>query len=230
MSMNIPTGLAAGWAGALADAFAAPSMATLQGFLDAETAAGQIIYPPAPSRFRALELTPLTDVRVVILGQDPYHGAGQAHGLSFSVQPGVRVPPSLANIYKELQTDLGIAPVRHGHLEAWARQGVLLLNDSLTVVAGKAGSHRRRGWEAFTDAVIRAVDAGPPSVFLLWGAPAAKKAASVDRSRHLVLHSVHPSPLSAYRGFFGSRPFSQANDFLAAHGRGAVDWRLPATV
>ena len=230
MTGPVPGGLAEGWDAALADAFAAPSMAGLRDFLDAEAGAGRLSFPSAEAMFRALELTPLALVRVVILGQDPYHGPGQAHGLSFSVQPGVRVPPSLRNIYAELHDDLGIAPVGHGFLEAWARQGVLLLNDALTVEAGKAGSHRKRGWEPFTDAVIRAVNAGPPTVFLLWGAPAAKKAASVDRGRHLVLQSVHPSPLSAYRGFFGSKPFSQANAFLEAHGRGAVDWRLPERV
>ncbi|HEX8444972.1 MAG TPA: uracil-DNA glycosylase [Sphingomonas sp.] len=232
MIADLPTALATGWHAALAEAFAQPSMAALRDFLAEAVAAGRTVFPPMPDIFRALELTPPDAVRVVILGQDPYHGAGQAHGLSFSVRPGVRVPPSLVNIYKELQDDLGIAPVAHGYLEAWARQGVLLLNDSLTVEQGKAGSHRRQGWERFTDAVVRVVDRGPPTVFLLWGAAARKKAAAVDAGRHLVIHSSHPSPLygSAHKGFFGSRPFSRANAFLAANGRGMVDWALPERV
>jgi uracil-DNA glycosylase len=170
-------------------------------------------------------------VRVVILGQDPYHGAGQAHGLCFSVKPGVRVPPSLMNIYKELRSDLGIAPATHGFLESWARQGVLLLNAVLTVEGGQAASHAGRGWEAFTDAVIAAVNAREtPTVFLLWGAHAQKKAASVDTGRHLVLRAAHPSPLSAHGGFFGCRHFSKANAFLEAHSHARIDWRLPETV
>jgi uracil-DNA glycosylase len=171
-------------------------------------------------------------VRVVILGQDPYHGLGQAHGLCFSVRPGVKVPPSLANIYKELQSDLGIAPPRHGFLEHWARQGVLLLNSVLTVEMGRAAAHQGRGWERFTDAVVAAVNAqAEPGVFMLWGAYAQKKAAFVDSvdqgGRHLVLKAPHPSPLSAYAGFFGCRHFSKANAFLAAHGRDPIDWALP---
>ncbi|WP_448659073.1 uracil-DNA glycosylase [Sphingomonas sp. CJ99] len=205
-----------------------PYMADLRAFLLAEQAAGNRIFPPEPDWLRALDLTPPTAVRVVILGQDPYHGPGQAHGLCFSVRPGVRVPPSLANIYKELASDLGIPPARHGHLEAWARQGVLLLNNVLTVEMGLAASHKGRGWESFTDAVIAAVNALPqPVVFLLWGSHAQKKAAAVDRSRHLVLTAPHPSPLSAHTGFLGCRHFSRANAFLAAHGRGTIDWRLP---
>jgi uracil-DNA glycosylase len=223
------------WDAALADALACPSMAALQAYLDDEAAAGKQVFPAADDRFRALELTPLPDVRVVILGQDPYHGPGQAHGLSFSVRPGVRPPPSLVNIYKELHADLGIAPARHGFLEHWARQGVLLLNTVMSVEAGRAGSHRERGWERFTDAVIRAVAAKPePVVFLLWGAHAQKKAAfvrTVDRGgAHLVLSAPHPSPLSAYKGWFGSRPFSQANAFLVEHGRRPIDWALPSDV
>jgi uracil-DNA glycosylase len=216
------------WAAALADALACPSLAALDAFLAAEAAAGKAIFPPAEDRFRALELTPLGRVRVVILGQDPYHGPGQAHGLSFSVRPGVRPPPSLVNIYKELHADLGIAPVGHGFLEHWARQGVLLLNTVMSVESGRAGSHRDRGWERFTDAVIRAVAGKPePVVFLLWGAHAQKKAGFVTRPDHLVLAAPHPSPLSAYKGWFGSRPFSQANAFLAAHGAAPIDWALP---
>jgi uracil-DNA glycosylase len=216
------------WRVPLAEQFAAPYMATLRDFLVTEKAAGKRIFPKGSEWFRALDLTPLDEVRVVILGQDPYHGEGQAHGLCFSVQPGVRPPPSLVNIYKELASDLGIAPPRHGHLEAWARQGVLLLNSVLTVGSGQAASHQKRGWERFTDAVIRLVNDKPePVVFILWGSYAQKKAAFVDRSRHLVLTSVHPSPLSAYGGFFGSKPFSQANAFLERNGRTAVDWKLP---
>lgn len=205
-----------------------PYMDQLRAFLLAEQAAGKRIFPYDTEWFRALDLTPPDQVRVVILGQDPYHGPGQAHGLCFSVRPGVRVPPSLANIYKELASDLDILPARHGHLEAWARQGVLLLNTVLTVEMGLAASHKRRGWERFTDAVIAAVNALPqPVVFLLWGSHAQKKAAAVDRSRHHVLTAPHPSPLSAHTGFLGCRHFSQANAFLAAHGRGTIDWCLP---
>jgi uracil-DNA glycosylase len=223
------------WDAALADALVCPRMAALHAFLDDEAAAGKQVFPAAADRFRALEVTPLPDVRVVILGQDPYHGPGQAHGLSFSVRPGVRPPPSLANIYKELHADLGIAPARHGFLESWARQGVLLLNTVMSVEAGRAGSHRERGWERFTDAVIRAVAAKPePVVFLLWGTHAQKKAAfvrTVERGgAHLVLSAPHPSPLSAYKGWFGSRPFSQANAFLVEHGRRPIDWALPSEV
>ncbi len=178
----------------------------------------------------ALELTPLDQVRVVILGQDPYHGAGQAHGLAFSVQPGVKVPPSLVNIYKELESDLGLKRPTHGNLTHWAKQGVLLLNNALTVEATKAGSHQKRGWEQFTDAVIAAVaDQGRPTVFLLWGSHAQKKAARIPAlttGPHLVLQAPHPSPLSAYTGFFGCRHFSQANAFLEAHGRGVIDWSV----
>ena len=203
----------------------------LGGFLSAEEAAGKTIYPPRGSRLVALERTPLEAVKVVILGQDPYHGPGQAHGLAFSVPDGVAIPPSLRNIYKELESDLGIAPATHGNLSRWADQGVLLLNTALTVEAGQAGSHQRRGWEEFTDAAVAAVAAREvPSVFLLWGSHAQKKAARVvglgPDSPHFVLRSVHPSPLSAYAGFFGSKPFSQANAFLEAGGRGAIDWRM----
>lgn len=230
--IDIPETLADGWQDVVRAEAREPYMTLLDGFLSGEAAADVAVFPPPSEIFRALELTARADVRVVILGQDPYHGAGQAHGLSFSVRPGVRVPPSLVNIYRELQDDLGIAPVGHGFLESWARQGVLLLNDALTVQAGKAGSHRGKGWERFTDAIIRTVDAGPPTVFLLWGAAARKKAASVDATRHLVIHTSHPSPLygSAHKGFFGSRPFSHANAFLEAQGRGTVDWALPAAV
>jgi len=219
------------WRAALEPVLATPQLRALGGWLRTEEAAGKVIFPPRGRRLAALELTPLDAVRVVILGQDPYHGAGQAHGLAFSVQPGTRVPPSLVNIYKELQSDLGIPPARHGHLDAWARQGVLLLNNALTVEQALPGSHQNRGWEALTDAAVAAVAArSEPCVFLLWGSHAQKKAARIPgltTGPHLVLKAPHPSPLSAYAGFFGSRPFSQANAFLAAHGRGTIDWQLP---
>jgi uracil-DNA glycosylase len=210
-------------------------MRGLKDFLLAEKAAGQRIFPKGSEYFRALDLTPLGQVRVVILGQDPYHGAGQAHGLCFSVKPGTQTPPSLVNIYKEMKTDLGIPPARHGFLEHWARQGVLLLNSVLTVRMGQAASHRERGWERFTDAVIAEVNRQQsPIVFMLWGSYAQKKAAQIDSidkgGRHLVLRAPHPSPLSAHSGFFGCRHFSQANAFLESRGLPPIDWALPAEV
>lgn len=219
------------WREALDPVLATPEARRLGGFLQAEEAAGKAVYPPRGVRLAALDLTPLDTVKVVILGQDPYHGPGQAHGLSFSVQPGVRVPPSLVNIYKELHTDLGLPIPRHGDLTRWAEQGVLLLNNSLTVENGKPASHKGRGWEAITDAVVAAVAAkADPCVFLLWGSHARKKAQNVPGlgpgSHHLVLTAPHPSPLSAHTGWFGCRHFSQANAFLESHGRGAVDWRV----
>jgi uracil-DNA glycosylase len=227
--------LAPSWLAPLQSEFDAPYMAALKSFLVAEKQAGKRIFPRGNDWFRALDLTPLEQVRVVILGQDPYHGAGQAHGLCFSVQPGVRVPPSLVNIYKELESDCGISPVRHGFLEHWAQQGVLLLNAVLTVEMGMAASHQGRGWEKFTDAVIRLVNAKPePVVFMLWGSHAQKKAAFVDSiekgGRHLVLKAPHPSPLSAHNGFFGCRHFSKANAFLQSVGQKPIDWRLPTEV
>ncbi|WP_260597468.1 uracil-DNA glycosylase [Sphingomonas endolithica] len=222
------SGLDESWRGKLAPALQGPHMAALADFLAAEDAAGKQVFPASHDRFRALALTPIDRVRVVILGQDPYHGEGQAHGLSFSVPPGVRPPPSLVNIYKELEADLGVPRARHGFLEHWAAQGVLLLNTVLTVEQGRAASHRGRGWEGFTDAVIAAVSAATaPSVFMLWGAHAQKKAALVDESHHLVLTAAHPSPLSAHNGFHGCRHFSRANAFLSEHGRGTIDWALP---
>ena len=216
------------WRQALESEFASPYMAELKAFLRGELAAGKRIYPKGSEYFRALDLTPLDRVRVVILGQDPYHGPGQAHGLCFSVQPGVKVPPSLANIYRELESDLGIPPARHGFLESWARQGVLLLNAVLTVEAGRAAAHQGRGWERFTDAVIAQVNAlERPVVFMLWGSYAQRKAAFVDADRHLVLKAAHPSPLSAQSGFFGCRHFSKCNAYLAEHGEAPIDWRLP---
>jgi len=220
------------WRTPLAGEFAQPYMQALKDFLLAEKAAGKQIYPKGAEYFRALDLTPLDKVRVVILGQDPYHGPGQAHGLCFSVRPGVPPPPSLVNIYKEMHADLGVDRARHGFLEHWARQGVLLLNSVLTVENGRAASHRERGWEKFTDAVIRLVAARPdPVVFILWGSYAQKKAAFVEDiargGRHLVLKAPHPSPLSAHAGFFGSRPFSRTNAFLESNGITPIDWRLP---
>lgn len=220
-----------GWRAALAPVLATQQARQLGSFLSAQEAAGKAIYPPRGSRLAALELTPLDAVKVVILGQDPYHGAGQAHGLSFSVQPGVKVPPSLVNIYKELETDLDLPRANHGDLTRWAKQGVLLLNASLTVEDGKPASHQGKGWEAITDAVVAAVAAkADPCVFMLWGNHARKKAERVVALRgathHLILTAPHPSPLSAHTGWFGRRHFSRANAFLEAHGRGTVDWRV----
>lgn len=207
--------------------FAKPYWPQLQQFVAAQREQ-HTVFPPAPDVFAALHLTPYADTRVVILGQDPYHGPNQAHGLCFSVRRGVAVPPSLANIYKELHTDLDLPIARHGNLESWARQGVLLLNTTLTVRAGAAASHQGKGWELFTDEVLRAVNAKQQRVvFLLWGAAARKKAALVDPTRHVVLESAHPSPLSAHNGFFGSKPFSRANAALAAAGSTPIDWSLP---
>ncbi|MDO5059424.1 MAG: uracil-DNA glycosylase [Neisseria sp.] len=193
-----------------------------------ERARGITVYPPAADVFNAFKATDFGEVKVVILGQDPYHGAGQAHGLSFSVQPGIAVPPSLQNIYKELADDIaGFQIPDHGYLQQWAEQGVLLLNTVLTVRAGQAHSHAPLGWERFTDRVIRVLAEGRENlVFILWGSHAQKKGAFIDRSRHLVLTSPHPSPLSAYRGFFGSKPFSQTNAYLLAHGKTPVDWQV----
>jgi len=224
-SEDIPTS----WRAALEPVLSTPEARKLGGWLRAEEDAGKTIYPPRGQRLAALATTPLDSVRVVILGQDPYHGPGQAHGLSFSVPDGVKPPPSLVNIFKELESDLGIPRPATGNLTKWAEQGVLLLNNTLTVEAGKAGSHAGRGWDAITDAAVQAVaDRDDPAVFVLWGSHAKKKAGRVrglsSSDRHLILSSVHPSPLSAHSGFFGSKPFSQANAFLEAKGRGSIDW------
>jgi uracil-DNA glycosylase len=198
----------------------------LQAFVRAERERATV-YPPPDEVFAALHLTPYASTRVLILGQDPYHGPRQAHGLCFSVRRGVPIPPSLINIYKELRDDLGIEPPDHGDLEAWARQGVLLLNTTLTVRAGQATSHQGKGWETFTDEVIAAVNAKDhPVVFILWGSHARKKKALIDTSRHTIIESAHPSPLSASNGFFGSRPFSRTNAALTAAGLEPIDWRL----
>ena len=216
------------WLNAIGGEFAAPYMRELSQFLRSEQARGKRIFPRGSDIFTALELTPPEAVRVVILGQDPYHGPGQAHGLSFSVPPGIPVPPSLRNIFTELKNDLGLEPPSHGCLRHWALQGVLLLNSVLTVESGLAGSHQNRGWEQFTDRLLEVVvSAGRPTVFLLWGAQAKKKMANLDGKSHLILTAPHPSPLSAHRGFLGCGHFSQANDFLQRSGRGVIDWSLP---
>lgn len=200
-------------------------MHALQNFLFEERRAGRVIYPAEDNIFRALDLTPPDNVKVVILGQDPYHGEGQAHGLAFSVQKDVRIPPSLRNIYKELQADIGMDIPDHGNLESWARQGVLLLNTTLTVEAANAGSHAGKGWEEFTDEVLRQINIlNHPVVFMLWGSHAQKKIEIIDTYKHYVLKAPHPSPLSAHRGFLGCKNFSKANAFLKANGLGEVDW------
>jgi uracil-DNA glycosylase len=214
------------WNPVLRGELAKPYWARLQAFVRSERERAPV-YPSTDEVFAALHLTPYAQTRVVILGQDPYHGRGQAHGLCFSVRDGVAMPPSLVNIYKELSDDLGIAPPRHGNLERWARQGVLLLNTTLTVRSGAAASHQGKGWETFTDEVIKAVSAKEHAVvFILWGGHARRKKALVDTSRHVIIESAHPSPLSASNGFFGSRPFSRANDALTRAGLPPIDWTL----
>jgi uracil-DNA glycosylase len=216
------------WAEALAPELASPWFAALEAFVAEERARGPV-YPPAEDVYAALRETPLARVKVVLIGQDPYHGEGQAHGLALSVRPGVKPPPSLANMLKEAAADVGQELPCDGCLLPWARQGVLLLNDVLTVRAGEAGSHQKRGWERLTDAVVRVVaERATPSVLLLWGNAAKKKARLVDPARHHVITGVHPSPLSAHAGFFGSRPYSRVNAALAELGLAPVDWRLPA--
>ncbi len=215
------------WNPVLRAQFSEPYWAELQRFVADERCRHQV-FPEPDEVFAALHQTPYASVKVLILGQDPYHGAGQAHGLCFSVRPGVAVPPSLRNIFTELESDLGIAPPNHGCLDAWSAQGVLLLNTSLTVRARHAASHQGKGWERFTDEVIRAVsDKADPVVFVLWGSAARKKKALIDGSRHTIIESAHPSPLSAHNGFFGSRPFSRTNEALLAAARRPVDWRIP---
>ena len=217
----------ASWKDQLAAEFAADYMTKLSQFLRDEKAAGKRIYPPNSEIFAAFDMTPFAKVKVIILGQDPYHGPGQAHGLSFSVRPDITPPPSLANIYREMASDLGLARPTHGNLEAWARQGVLLLNSSLTVEDGRPGSHSGKGWEGFTDAAIAALNAARDNlVFILWGRKAQQKGARIDRQRHLVIESAHPSPLAAHNGFWNSRPFSRTNDYLCAHAITPIDWTL----
>jgi len=216
------------WLQHLGQEFSQPYMTTLAAFLREEKAAGKTIYPKGPHIFSALESTPPEAVCVVILGQDPYHGAGQAHGLSFSVPRSVAIPPSLRNIFKEIERDLGIPKPAHGCLEHWAQAGVLLLNTVLTVEASLPGSHQGRGWEQFTDRVVEVIDRfSPPSVFMLWGAYAKQKGAAIDRKKHCVLEASHPSPLSAHRGFLGCGHFGQANRFLTSQGRPPINWALP---
>jgi len=228
LSMNREVKLEASWREVLGDEFDLDYMLQLRAFLRDERAARKTIYPKYSQYFSALNLTPFDQVKVVILGQDPYHGAGQAHGLCFSVAPDVRIPPSLANIYKELNYDLAIDTPNHGCLLSWAKQGVLLLNSVLSVEAGKAGSHQNQGWELFTNKLIEHINAKREHVvFILWGNYAQKKGVFIDADRHLVLKGVHPSPLSAHRGFFGQHYFSRTNSYLQQYGKRAVDWSLP---
>jgi uracil-DNA glycosylase len=216
------------WKAHLFEEFEKPYMEKLKAFLQAEASAKKTIYPKGSEFFAALNHTPFDKVKVVILGQDPYHGPGQAHGLSFSVRPGVDIPPSLLNIYKELESDLGIPRASHGHLTHWADQGVLLLNATLSVQAGRAGSHQDKGWEEFTDAIIRHLNEERSGLaFVLWGSYAQKKGAFIDTKKHLVIKSPHPSPLSAHRGFFGSKVFSRINEYLKSKGEPPIDWALP---
>jgi uracil-DNA glycosylase len=215
------------WKAHLGAEFEKPYMAELREFLKAEKEQRKVIFPPTADVFNAFNHAAPADVKVVILGQDPYHGPGQAHGLCFSVQDGVPVPPSLLNIYKEIETDLGIPRPKHGNLAAWAAQGVFLLNATLTVEQGNAGAHQGKGWETFTDKAISVINEQSDNVvFMLWGAYAQKKGAIIDASRHLVLKGPHPSPLSAYRGFLGCQHFSQANRYLQERGRVPIEWEL----
>jgi uracil-DNA glycosylase len=216
-----------GWKEVLKDEFVKPYFQYLKAFLVQEKQAGKVIYPPGPLIFNAFNSTPFHAVKVVIIGQDPYHGPGQAHGLCFSVQHGVAIPPSLKNIYQELKTDVGITLPAHGNLEAWTAQGVLLLNALLTVQAGQPGSHRGKGWEQFTDAAIRAVnDHKQGIVFLLWGKYAQEKGQVIDPQKHMVLKAAHPSPFSAHSGFFGCGHFSRTNEILQQQGKAPIDWQV----
>jgi uracil-DNA glycosylase len=218
--------LPSAWSRVLADEFSQPDLADLRAFVDQERQRYSV-YPPAKDVFAALALTPYSRVRVLLLGQDPYHQPDQAHGLCFSVRPGVKPPPSLVNIFKELHDDTGCPIPEHGHLEAWAKQGILLLNTVLTVRANEPHSHRGRGWERFTDAVLRKVnESSQPVVFVLWGKPAQEKIPLIDGTRHTILQAAHPSPLSANRGFLGSRPFSAINAALRRYGHQEIDWCL----
>lgn len=223
LAQAIPTA----WQSMATEVYSRADWQGLADFLEKEQAEGRVIYPPREQWFTALEVLTPQDVKVVIVGQDPYHGAGEAHGLSFSVPQGVRVPPSLANIYKEIARDLGHTPPRHGSLLKWAEQGVLLLNTSLTVEADRAGSHAKKGWAPFTDALIcQLASQHQHLVFMLWGAHAQKKAALIPHHQHLILQSAHPSPLSAHRGFLGNGHFSAANTYLQQNGRTPIDWQI----
>jgi uracil-DNA glycosylase len=227
VSEQAPVRLAASWMARVGPEFSKPYMQALKQFLEAERQAGRPFYPRGSQIFRALDETPFEAVKVVILGQDPYHGPGQAHGLSFSVPEDVPPPPSLQNIYKEIQQSLGLPLPASGNLQGWAGQGVLLLNAVLTVASGQAGSHRSKGWETFTDRIIALLnDERDHLVFLLWGSYARNKGRFIDRGRHLVLEAPHPSPLSAYRGFLGCNHFKKANEYLAANGLSTIDWRV----
>mgnify|MGYP002331944212 CR=1 FL=1 len=227
----VPMKIESKWKEILKDEFSAEYMTELLSFIDTERQSGKEVYPCDDDLFAAFNETPFDKVKVVIIGQDPYHGPGQAHGMCFSVKPGVKVPPSLRNIYKELNSDTGSQIPEHGYLMKWAQEGVLLLNACLTVEDGKAGSHHKKGWEKFTDKVIQELnDKKENLVFILWGAPAQKKAKKVDESKHFILKSPHPSPLSSYRGFFESKPFSQTNEFLSKKKLGVIDWSLPLSV
>lgn len=218
------------WKSRLAPEFELSYMKKLKAFLVSEAKAGKIIYPKGSDIFNALNSTPFDKVKVVILGQDPYHGEGQAHGFCFSVKNGVQVPPSLVNIFKEMKEDLQLSPPSNGNLEKWAHEGVLMLNNVLTVEKGKAGSHHDQGWEIFTDKIIDILNQEKEHlVFILWGSPAQKKAMKVDPTKHLILKSPHPSPLSSYRGFFGSKPFSKTNDYLKKNNLQPIDWSLTAS-
>lgn len=223
-------GLPEDWKRELKSALDSPSFQELERFVAREREAATV-FPSEEDLFSAFRLTPYADVRVLLLGQDPYHGPGQAHGLAFSVKPGVPSPPSLVNIFKELKRDLNLDIPQHGYLQRWAEQGVLMLNTSLTVERGLAGSHAKAGWQQFTDRIIEVVgERRPHLVFMLWGAHAQSKAKLIDATRHLMLKSVHPSPLSAHRGFIGNGHFSRANQFLRQQGMQPIDWQLPAQV
>ena len=227
MTQQKPGQLHPSWLAVIGDELEKPYMQALRDFLKQVKAAGKVIYPPSPLIFNAFNHTPFEQVRVVIIGQDPYHGDGQAHGLSFSVPRGIAPPPSLVNIFKEIESDLGIRMNKNGDLTPWADQGVLLLNATLTVEQSKAGAHQGKGWEAFTDTAIAALNAHRDGlVFVLWGSYAQKKGAFIDEKKHLVLKSVHPSPLSAHRGFFGNHQFSTINQYLIKQGQTPIDWQL----
>lgn len=213
------------WLDRLEGEFDQPYMAELKSFLNHEKEKGKVIYPKGSEIFNAMNMTAFDDVKVVIIGQDPYHGEDQAHGLSFSVQKGIKIPPSLKNMYKEIEAEFGVKMPSHGNLTGWAEQGVLLLNATLTVEAAKAGSHQKKGWEKFTDAIIRSINEEREHVvFILWGSYAQKKGEIIDRKKHLVLEGPHPSPLSAHRGFFGCGHFKKTNEYLEKHGEKPIDW------
>jgi uracil-DNA glycosylase len=226
-SMAKPGALHNSWMQHLGSEFKKPYMLALKAFLKEEKSAGKVVFPPGDQVFNAFNRTPFDQVRVVIIGQDPYHGPGQAHGLSFSVPNGIKAPPSLVNIFKELEADLGVQLSGSADLSPWANQGVLLLNATLTVEQAQAGSHQKKGWEEFTDVAIHALNENKQGlVFVLWGSYAQKKGAFIDTHRHLVLKSPHPSPLSAHRGFFGQRQFSRINQYLISQGQAPIDWAI----